>query len=250
MRKLKTRLILSSFLQLRSLLSARSFSFVLLKIQFRSGVILARVRVRQHVNPLSNKYQETITPPDWEKVYSNLQQPLHLDIGCARGRFLLNMAQVQPDGNFLGLEIRDPLVEEANRIRDELGLTNLHYLFSNVNIDLDPLLASLPPNILQWVSIQFPDPWFKKRHAKRRTVQPELVATLAQYLPPGAKVFLQSDVKWLALEMRYRVAAHPAFSPTHSDVWLSENPLPVSTEREVATYNNNEPVYRCLFVKY
>jgi len=210
---------------------------------------LARVRVRQHVNPLSKKYQEIISPPNWEKIYSNLQQPLHLDIGCARGRFLLKMAREQPDWNFLGLEIRDPLVEEANRIRDELGLTNLHYLFSNVNIDLDSLLSSLPLQVLQWVSIQFPDPWFKKRHAKRRTVQPELVATLAQHLPSGAHIFLQSDVEWLALEMRDRVAAHPSFRATHPQLWLPENPLLVPTEREIATHNQGDPVYRCLFVK-
>ncbi len=210
---------------------------------------MARVRVRQHVNPLSKKYQEIISPPNWEKIYSNLQQPLHLDIGCARGRFLLKMAREQPDWNFLGLEIRDPLVEEANRIRDELGLTNLHYLFSNVNIDLDSLLSSLPLQVLQWVSIQFPDPWFKKRHAKRRTVQPELVATLAQHLPSGAHIFLQSDVEWLALEMRDRVAAHPSFRGTHPQLWLPENPLLVPTEREIATHNQGDPVYRCLFVK-
>lgn len=210
---------------------------------------MARVRVRQHVNPLSKKYQEIISPPHWEKIYSNLQQPLHLDIGCARGRFLLKMAQEQPDWNFLGLEIRDPLVEEANRLRDELGLTNLHYLFSNVNIDLDLLLSSLPPNLLQWVSIQFPDPWFKKRHGKRRTVQPELVATLAQYLPTGAHIFLQSDVEWLAIEMRDRVAAHPQFIPTHAELWLPENPLLVPTEREIATQNHGDPVYRSLWVK-
>jgi tRNA (guanine-N7-)-methyltransferase len=213
------------------------------------GGILARVRVRQHVNPLSSKYQEPITPPPWQEIYRHLSQPLHLDIGCARGRFLQQMAQVQPEWNFLGLEIRDPLVAEANRLRDELGLTNLHYLFSNVNLDLSLLLSSLPPTTLQWVSIQFPDPWFKKRHAKRRTVQPELVATLAQFLPTGAKVFLQSDVEWLALEMRDRFAEHPGFSCTHPEIWLAENPLPVKTEREIATQNHNDPVYRCLFLR-
>ncbi|MEC4804704.1 MAG: tRNA (guanosine(46)-N7)-methyltransferase TrmB [Jaaginema sp. PMC 1079.18] len=210
---------------------------------------MARVRVRQHVNPLSQKYQKKLILPDWEKIYRDRTQPLHLDIGCARGRFLLNIAQEQPHWNFLGLEIRDPLVEEANRLRDELDLTNLHYLFSNVNVDLNILFPSLPAKIVQWVSIQFPDPWFKKRHAKRRTVQPELIATLAQHLSPGAKLFLQSDVKWLAQEMRDRVNAHPAFTPSHSQLWLPENPLPVPTEREIATQNNQEPVYRCLFVR-
>lgn len=75
---------------------------------------MPRVRVRQHVNPLSKKYQTPVSPPDWTQVYAQATQPLHLDIGCARGEFLLRMATLQPDWNFLGLEIRESLVEQAN----------------------------------------------------------------------------------------------------------------------------------------
>jgi len=46
---------------------------------------LAKVRVRQHVNPLSHKYRHPIAPPDWDQVYQDMTLPLHLDIGCARG---------------------------------------------------------------------------------------------------------------------------------------------------------------------
>jgi tRNA (guanine-N7-)-methyltransferase len=210
---------------------------------------LAAVRVRQHVNPLSKKYLTPTSPPDWEKLYGNPAQPLHLDIGCARGKFLLNMAQLRPDWNFLGLEIREPLVEEANQLRDELGLTNLHFLFCNVNNSLQPLLSSLPAGMLQYVTIQFPDPWFKKRHQKRRVVQPELVADLATYLMPGGCVFIQSDIEQVAVEMRDRFAANPAFQSQSNDTWLAENPLPVPTERETSTLSQGEPVYRALFIK-
>ena len=208
---------------------------------------MARVRVRQHVNPLSSKYRFPARPPDWTRVYADPYRPLLLDIGCARGRFLLSMAQLQPDWNYLGLEIREPLVEEANTWRDELGLQNLHYLFCNVNNSLLPLLESFPAGRLQRVTIQFPDPWFKKRHQKRRLVQPELVDYLAEYLAVGGAVFLQSDVEEVALEMRSLFDAHSAFSRTVD--WLEENPLPVSTEREVATRSRGEPVYRTLFQK-
>ncbi len=86
---------------------------------------MAKVRVRQHVNPLSHKYRHPIAPPDWNQVYQDMTQPLHLDIGCARGKFLLQMAQVEPEINFLGIEIRQPLVIEANQERERLGLSNL-----------------------------------------------------------------------------------------------------------------------------
>jgi hypothetical protein len=65
---------------------------------------LAAVRVRQHVNPLSRKYQTPTSAPDWSQIYADLDQPIHLDIGCARGRFVLSMAQIQSDWNFLGLD--------------------------------------------------------------------------------------------------------------------------------------------------
>ncbi|AKG23687.1 tRNA (guanosine(46)-N7)-methyltransferase TrmB [Calothrix sp. 336/3] len=210
---------------------------------------MSRVRVRQHVNPLAQKYQVSIDALNWEKIYTHYQQPLHLDIGCARGRFLCQMAEVSKNWNFLGLEIRQPLVEEANRIRDDLDLGNLHYLFCNVNNSLRSLLSSLPSQTLQRVSIQFPDPWFKTRHAKRRVVQPELVAELAEYLAPGGIVFLQSDIEFVAVEMCDRFASHPIFQRQGGGEWLSENPLAVATEREIATQNKGEPVYRAIFVK-
>lgn len=213
------------------------------------GSTLVRVRVRQHVNPLSHKYQTSVSPPDWSGIYASLHQPLLLDIGCARGRFLLKMAQLQPDWNFLGLEIREPLVSEANELRSQFGLTNLHYLFMNVNNSLQPLLSSLPAGALQRVTIQFPDPWFKKRHQKRRMVQQQLVAELAESLTIGGDVFLQSDVEEVARQMRDRFSEHPDFEEKEMHDWLAENPLPVPTERESATLARGEAVYRALFVR-
>ncbi|MFO5494677.1 MAG: tRNA (guanosine(46)-N7)-methyltransferase TrmB [Cuspidothrix sp.] len=210
---------------------------------------MSPVRVRQHVNPLASKFQTPTASPEWENIYTQQNLHLHLDIGCARGRFVLKMAQIEPNWNFLGLEIREPLVVEANRIRDEMGLTNLHYVFANVNNSLISLLSTLPQDSLQKVTIQFPDPWFKNRHAKRRVVQPELVKELAKYLVVGGIVFLQSDIEFVAVEMGDRFHENPAFEKLGTTTWLAENPLPVPTERELATQKKGEPVYRALFRK-
>ena len=210
---------------------------------------MSPVRVRQHVNPLASKFQTPTASPEWKNIYTQPNLPLHLDIGCARGRFVLKMAQIEPNWNFLGLEIREPLVVEANRIRDEMGLTNLHYVFANVNNSLISLLSTLPQDSLQKVTIQFPDPWFKNRHAKRRVVQPELVTELAKYLAVGGIVFLQSDIEFVAVEMGDCFHENPAFEKLGTTTWLAENPLPVPTERELATQKKGEPVYRALFRK-
>jgi tRNA (guanine-N7-)-methyltransferase len=209
---------------------------------------MSLVRVREHVNPLARKYQLPVRPPHWPEVYANCDRPLHLDIGCAKGRFLQKLAPLQPDWNFLGLEIREPLVHQANQLRDQAGLDNLQFLFGNVNTSLRPLLASLPTGRLQCVSIQFPDPWFKKKHHKRRVVQPALVQDLADYMSPSATIFIQSDVLEVAQEMCDRIEWHPAFARSQP-TWLDTNPLPVPTEREIATLRDGDPVYRAIFVR-
>jgi tRNA (guanine-N7-)-methyltransferase len=207
---------------------------------------LARIKVRQHVNPLGIQYQQPIEWPDWSQVYARPELPLHIDIGCAWGRFVLKMAETEPEWNFLGIEIREPLVTEANRIRDDRHISNLHYVFANINIALASLLTSLPSGVCQRISIQYPDPCFKNRHAKRRVVQPELVNVFAQYLAPGTEIFLQSDLEWVAQEMVDRFAENPAFQ-RQSTEWLPENSLPIQTEREIATLSRGLPVYRSIF---
>lgn len=208
------------------------------------------IRIRQHVNPLSRKFQQPLAVPDWSQVYQLCDRPLHLDIGCARGRFLLEMAQLQPENNFLGIEIRQSLVIDANQKRHDLGLTNLHYLSGNINSSALILLESFPVNTFSTLTIQFPDPWFKKKHNKRRVVQPELVDILVNYLIEGGTVFLQSDIEEVAIEMRDRFAANSLLIQQHSETWLDTNPLPVATEREQYVLANNLPVYRVLFEKF
>ena len=210
---------------------------------------MPKSRIRQHVNPLSRKFQQPLEIPNWHQIYLQCDRPIHLDIGCARGKFLWQMAQLQPDINFLGIEIRQPLVIAANQQRDELGLTNLHYLFGNMNSSASILLESLPKKSLNFITIQFPDPWFKKKHHKRRVVQSELVNILVDYLINDGTIFLQSDIKEVAVEMRDRFAANSLLTQQHSETWLATNPLPVATERELYVLADNLPVYRVLFKK-
>ncbi len=203
------------------------------------------VRVRQHVNPLSQKYQVSTKAPDWREIYDQIDRPLHLDIGCARGNFLLEMAVQNPDWNFLGVEIREPLVTRANEICAQLNLQNLHFLFCNINTSLSSLFGA---QSIKGVTIQFPDPWFKRRHQKRRVVQPEFLDQLSVCLKPDGFLFIQSDVLDIATEMKERIMEHPAFClGPHSLPWLSHNPFNVQTERESQTLEQDKPVYRCWF---
>jgi tRNA (guanine-N7-)-methyltransferase len=206
---------------------------------------MPRVRVHQHVNPLAPFYRFTPQPIRIETVFADPQQPLHLDIGCARGRFILKMAELFPDCNFLGAEIREPLVAEANRLALAGGLTNLHYEFNNATYSLDRLLEDLPADVLHTVTIQFPDPWYKKKHAKRRMVNDDLVETIVGHLTVGGKVYVQTDVEFLAEEMFEIFRGNERLR----EIETSENPFPVKTERETAVEEKGLPLYRRMFIK-
>jgi tRNA (guanine-N7-)-methyltransferase len=120
------------------------------------------LRFRQHVNPLSRLYQQpTILPTDWpSSVYTNVgQQPLHLDIGCGKGGFLIDLCQMEHSiesavtssaivpphhfkYNYLGLEIRPGVAAYANdRIAVHQLQGQLDFLGCNVNVDLDRILS-------------------------------------------------------------------------------------------------------------
>ena len=180
---------------------------------------------------------------DVESVFADPERPLLLDIGCARGRFLLRMAEAEPSWNYLGVEIREPLVEEANRIAAERGLTNVHYQFCNAMLWLDRLLEALPAGLLQMVTIQFPDPWFKKKHAKRRMVNEEMIDTIARHLAKDGCVFVQTDIEFLAEEMFDLFRSDKRFGETKID----ENPVAIKTERERAVEEKKLPVFRSMF---
>jgi tRNA (guanine-N7-)-methyltransferase len=205
--------------------------------------------VRQHVNPLSRFHLQPRPLPPLEELFADPSLPLHLDIGSARGRFLLALAPLRPTRNHLGLEIRQSLVQAAEADRQAAALPNLRFLFANANVSLPEGLALLPPGRLVLVSLQFPDPWFKTRHHKRRVLQPPLLRALAAALAPGTELFLQSDVRELIAPMVALVEGSGCFERPAADPrpWRPTNPLPVPTERERHVLSQGLPVWRVLF---
>lgn len=212
-------------------------------------------RVRQHVNPLSRRYQQpTFLSEDWPTdVLADLSKPLHLDIGCGRGGFLLEMAQAKPEQNYLGLEIRPSIYQYALDRVERRGLTGrLTFVGCNANVDLDRILSIYHKQgggPLETVSIQFPDPHFKSQHAKRRVVTPNLVTTLAKFMPESSKVFLQSDIKEVLDDMRLRFREQDKYFQDELEStkdYLKENPLGIQTERERSVLEKDLPVYRTI----
>ncbi len=205
--------------------------------------------MRQHVNPLSRFFQLPLQLPAPAELFERPNQPLHLDIGCARGRCVLGLAEHNPHWNHLGVEIRRPLVTSADREALAAENGNVRVLFCNANISLEGWMNSLNQDLLQRVSIQFPDPWFKRRHRKRRVLQPALLIAIAGALQPGRELFLQSDVRDVIDPMVALTELSGCFERPAEDErpWRHSNPLPIPTERESYVLEQGLPVYRVLF---
>lgn len=214
-------------------------------------------RFRQHVNPLARQYQQpTLLSETWPlDVFDDCSKPLHLDIGCGKGGFLLDMAGNDTTVyNYLGLEIR-PLVAQyaKDRIQVHDLQSRLDFIGCNANVDLERLLtrylAADAAARLERVSIQFPDPHFKAPHAKRRVVDDQLVAVVATHLSPTGTVFLQSDVQSVLDAMRERFAACSALVDATPGEYYPDNLYAIPTEREMSVLDQGLPVYRALFTK-
>ena len=207
--------------------------------------------MRQHVNPLSHFFQLPLSLPSKSILFKNSDYPIHLDIGSAKGEFLIELAINYPNWNFLGLEIREQLVSSSEKKRKQMGLENLSFLYCNVNISLDEWLSDLDRDQLKRVSIQFPDPWFKRKHLKRRVLKKSLLSSIASAMSHNGELFIQSDILKLIEYMSSVIDDNIYFDRkvVKGLKYLEENPYEVSTDRELFVLKQNLPIYRAMYIR-
>ena len=198
---------------------------------------MTRRRLRQHGNPFN--IRGPIAAPDWHELFGR-EAPLAIDIGFGAGRFLIALAQDRPMWNVLGLEIRDHWVEQVLAEAETLGLTNLHALIANANSHLADLV---PDRSVVFVSLNFPDPWFKKRHQKRRVLRQDWLDLLTPKLLPGAELHYMTDYQPGAQEALELLRAHPGFASPEPG-FAAESTTGLRSERELTHQRRNQPVYR------
>jgi len=134
--------------------------------------------------------------------------PCFLEIGFGMGDALIAMAAAHPGRNYLGVEVHEAGIGRALALAAAARIENLRI----VRGDAVPLLREhLPPGSLAGVLVFFPDPWPKKRHHKRRLVQPPFVDLVAHRLQPGGLLALATDWEPYAAQMLEVVEAHGGF---------------------------------------
>lgn len=134
--------------------------------------------------------------------------PCVLEIGFGNGDALISMAGASPDRNFLGVEVHAPGIGHCLLAIERVGLANVRLLMHDA---AEFLLERLADHSLAGVHLFFPDPWHKKRHHKRRLVQPKFVALLAARIAPGGYFHVATDWPEYAAHIREVVAGNPAF---------------------------------------
>ncbi|WP_344127141.1 tRNA (guanosine(46)-N7)-methyltransferase TrmB [Saccharopolyspora halophila] len=139
--------------------------------------------------------------------------PVVLEIGSGMGETTAQLAAEQPDVNYLAIEVYKPGLAQLMLRAENLGVENLRLLRGDAMVLLREHLA---PESLDEVRIYFPDPWPKKRHHKRRLVQPETVSMIASRLRRGGVLHLATDWENYAEQMLEVCEAEPELRNRHA----------------------------------
>ena len=134
---------------------------------------------------------------DYQAMFQR-QAPTVLEIGFGMGQSLVAQAEAYPQNNYLGIEVHLPGVGSLLNSMQEKGLTNLRVSGEDAVVVLREHIA---PDSLDGIQIFFPDPWHKKRHHKRRLIQPDFVTELAKRLKPDGFLHLATDWENYAEQM-------------------------------------------------
>jgi len=135
-----------------------------------------------------------ISSPEPEALFPlpslySVAQPLEVDIGCGRGRFLLARAHKCPHYNFLGIDLSLLRLRKIDRKAVVSNLDNIRL----VRGEALQILAALPPESVSTFYVYFPDPWPKRRHHIRRLIAPPFVDAISKTLAPHGKIHLCTD---------------------------------------------------------
>jgi tRNA (guanine-N7-)-methyltransferase len=146
-------------------------------------------------------------PLDPTALFGN-SRPVELEIGTGKGRFLAQNAAARPETNFLGIERSRKFFRRTAGAVVAAGATNVRLL----SVDAALIVRTrLRPASIAAVHIYYPDPWPKRRHARRRIFAADFPAALARILVPGGMLYFQTDVDWYFRSTAEQFGVAPEF---------------------------------------
>ncbi len=186
------------------------------------------------------------TPLAWAEVFGNAR-PVELEVGFGKGLFLLRTAAARPDVNFVGVEIlRKYQLYSATRLAKR-GLRNVRLARADAREFLRDHVAEAS---LQAVHVYFPDPWWKRRHVKRRVFTAEFAVECQRVLAPGGALHLATDVADYFEYITKLVAEHTALRRSGApEPGAPADDLDYLSNFERRFRKEGREVYRALFLR-
>lgn len=190
-----------------------------------------------------------VCPIEPEKIFRPQEQQKHrhiLELGCGWGDFLYNWLECYPDDDYLTFEVKASRIQYALRkMRKHLPKSHLRILAINFNWFLEELL---PPHSFDWIIINFPDPWPKRRHWKHRLVQKNFDIRMAQLLRNDALLYFATDYGPYARRLLFLMRQSPFFSPVYAwPYYVRQRPqgMPGTYFENLALQQKKRPYYTC-----
>lgn len=197
------------------------------------------MRIRQHVDPRGAFFAKF----RGEKPVIAADREIELEVGCADAQFLFERAAIEPNRTYIGLEIREELVKLVNQ-RAQAECAPVRAVFCHAQLHLQTVLGGAK---VQRAFINFPDPWFKRRHRDRRMVDIHLARSLSQVLAPNAELFVQTDVWQIALDAMTVFESRFSNAAGEWTFWRGGNPYGVRSWREQHAEEHGLPIWRVLY---
>ena len=157
---------------------------------------------------------------NFEKLFGR-QSDVFLELGFGDGRVLKTLAARHPENDYLGIEVHRPGVGRVMRELNEEGLMNVKLAAED---GMDVLQQNIAADSLAGLLIFFPDPWHKKKHHKRRMIQPEFSHMAATRIKPGGILHLATDWEDYAAQMMKVLSAEPLLENIHLENTFVERP--------------------------
>ena len=137
------------------------------------------------------------TTPDWSQTFPN-DYPMKLEIGFGNGSFLIDMAMREPRSNFVGLDMYHKGIRKTITRADKRLIENIHVVYGDARQRTESIFEN---ETLQTIYINFPDPWPKKRHIKRRLLTPSFIETLSNKLISAGELRIATDTESYARDI-------------------------------------------------
>lgn len=186
---------------------------------------------------------------NWRAVFGN-DQPVHIEVGMGKGRFVMDMARLHPKVNYIGIEMYDSVLLRAVQKREqlEMPLENLYFL----RMDARNLPEIFAEGEVDRIYLNFSDPWPKDRHAKRRLTSVQFLERYEKILTPGGRVEFKTDNRGLfdfSLEQAplagWKIEAKTY--DLHHDAALCEGN--VMTEYEEKFSSQGNPIHKMIITR-